>query len=244
MTAKLTVEALIDDLSPAERERAERVESVLPALRDAAVEADRSGEFPLEHVKTLSEAGLLGLAVPEEFGGLGGGLRDIVGACFAMGTSCPSTALSYFFHNSSASRGMLPLEAIDAGLFDDNEVPEVRAFAQRLLRRMGEGRWMANFASESAKSAASAITIGTTAEPGTDEDGNEGWRLTGVKSFGCATGVADDYLVTARRADGETAEYLAVFLVDREADGVSELSLIHISEPTRPSKSSRMPSSA
>lgn len=222
MTAKLTVEALIDDLSPAERERAERVESVLPALRDAAVEADRSGEFPLEHVKTLSEAGLLGLAVPEEYGGLGGGLRDIVGACFAMGTACPSTALSYFFHNSSASRGMLPLEAIDAGLFDESEVPEVRAFAQRLLRRMGEGRWMANFASESAKSAASAITIGTTAEPGTDEDGNEGWRLTGVKSFGCATGVADDYLVAAKLPGGDTAEYLAVFMVDRRSAGVGE----------------------
>ncbi|MCP4435589.1 MAG: acyl-CoA/acyl-ACP dehydrogenase [Actinomycetia bacterium] len=222
MSEKLTVEALIDDLSPAERQRAERVEAVLPALRDKAVEGDREGEFPTEHVKTLSEAGLLGLAVPEQFGGLGGGLRDIVGACFAMGTACPSTALSFFFHNSSASRGLLPLEALDAGLFDDEEAPVVKAFAERLLTRMGEGRWMANFASESAKSASSAITIGTSAEPGTDADGNKGWRLTGVKSFGCATGVADDYLVAAKLPGGDTAEYLAVFMVDRRAEGVGE----------------------
>jgi alkylation response protein AidB-like acyl-CoA dehydrogenase len=222
MTTKLTTEALLDDLSPAERERAERVESVLPALRDAAVEADRAGEFPLEHVATLSEAGLLGLVVPEEYGGLGGGLRDLVGACFAMGTACPSTALSFFFHNSSASRGLLPLEAADAGLFDSSEEPVVRAFAERLLRRMGEGRWMANFASESAKSAGSAITISTSAERGKDDDGNPGWVLDGVKSFGCATGVADDYLVAAKLPGGDTAEHLAVFMVDRRAPGVGE----------------------
>ena len=222
MAATLTVERLIEDLTPAERARAERVESVLPALRDAAVEADRNGEFPLEHVKTLSEAGLLGLVVPERFGGLGGGLRDLVGACFAMGTACPSTALAFFFHNSSASRGLLPLEAADAGLFDATEEPEVRAFAERLLSRMGEGRWMANFASESAKSSTAAISISTSAEPGTSEDGRSGWFLSGVKSFGCATGVADDYLVTASLPGGSTAEHLAVFMVDRRADGVGE----------------------
>ena len=215
---QLTAELLLEDLGPAERERAERVESVLPALRDAAVEADREAEFPLEHIKTFSDAGLLGLVVPEQYGGLGGGLRDLAAATFAMGTACPSTSLAYFFQCSSASRGLLPLEAIEAGLYPDDEVPAVRAFAEKVLTRLGtEGRWMANFASESAKSSSANISIGTTA---TRTDG--GWLLNGVKAFGCATGVADDYLVTARRADGETAEYLAVFLVDREADGVSE----------------------
>ena len=88
-----------------ERSRAERVESVLPALRDAAAEADRLAEFPMQHVKTLSEAGLLGLVVPEEYGGLGGGLRDLAAATFAMGTACPSTALAYFFQCSSTVPG-------------------------------------------------------------------------------------------------------------------------------------------
>lgn len=218
----LTVEALLDDLTPAERERAERIESVLPALADAAVEADRDGEFPRQHVATLGEAGLLGLVVPEEFGGLGGGLRDLVGACFAMGTVCPSTALAFFFHNSSASRGLLPLEAADAGLFDSHEEPEVRAFAQKLLTRMGEGRWMANFASESAKSSTAAIAISTEARRGSGPAGEPGWLIDGVKSFGCATGVADDYLVTAKLPGGDTAEHLAVFMVDRRSEGVGE----------------------
>ena len=77
-----------------------------------------TARFPVGHVQLLREAGLLGLVVPEEFGGLGGTLRDLAAATFAMGTACPSTALAYFFHNTSASRGLLPLEAIEAGLFD------------------------------------------------------------------------------------------------------------------------------
>jgi alkylation response protein AidB-like acyl-CoA dehydrogenase len=217
---RLTGERLVDDMTPAERERAARVEEVLPALRDAADAADADGVFPAGHVPLLRDAGLLGLVVPEEYGGLGGGLRDLAAATFAMGTACPSTALAFFFHNTSASRGLLPLEAIEAGLFSDDEVPTVRAFADGVLRRMAAGTWLANFASESVKSAAANIAIATTARPAT-RDGADGWLLDGEKSFGCATGVADQYLVTARLAGTETAEGLALFLVPRDAPGVA-----------------------
>lgn len=219
---RLTAELLLDELSAEERTRAERVESVLPALRNAAAEADRLAEFPMAHVRTLGDAGLLGLPVPAEYGGLGGSLRDLAAATFAMGTACPSTALAYFFQCSSASRGLLPLAAIDAGLFADDEVPVVRAFAEKILRRLGtERRWMANFASESAKSETAAITISTRATA-TTRDGVDGWVLDGVKSFGCATGVADDYLVSAMVGDGTTAADLGTFVVPRDAPGVSE----------------------
>jgi alkylation response protein AidB-like acyl-CoA dehydrogenase len=166
-------------------------------------------------VALLREAGLLGLVVPAEHGGLGGGLRDLAAATYAMGTACPSTALSFFFHNTSASRGLLPLEAIEAGLFTGDEVEPVRAFAEKVLRRMATGTWMANFASEEVKSSGANIAIATTAVPA-----EGGWLLNGVKSFGCATGVADTYLVTARVDGAEGADGLALFLVPRDAEGV------------------------
>ncbi|MFI6043805.1 acyl-CoA dehydrogenase family protein [Nocardia sp. NPDC051321] len=209
-------ERLVEDMTDAERARAERVDAVLPALRDAAEEADRRAEFPAAHLALLREAGLLGLVVPEKFGGLGGTLRDLAAATYAMGTACPSTALAYFFHNTSASRGLLPLEAIDAGLFADDEIPVVRAFAEKVLTRMAEGHWLANFASEAVKTAAANITIATTA---TKTEG--GWILKGEKSFGCATGVADYYLTSAKLAGYDTAEGLATFFVPRDAPGVS-----------------------
>lgn len=154
---------LVEDMTDAERARAQRVDDVLPVLRAAAEEADRLGTFPPGHVELLRAAGLLGLVVPEKYGGLGGTLRDLAAATFAMGTACPSTALAFFFHNTSASRGLLPLEAIDAGLFADDEIPVVRAFAEKVLTRMAEGTWLANFASEAIKTAAANITIATTA---------------------------------------------------------------------------------
>ena len=217
-SARATGELLVEDMTDAELERARLVDHVLPALAERAAEADRTGEFPLEHVRTISEAGLLGLTVPTAYGGLGGGLRDLSAATFAMATACASTSLAYFFQCSGSSRGLLPLAAIEAGLFADDDVPVVRAFGEQVLHRMGtQGRWVANFASESVRSKDAAITIATEASRT-----HGGWLLNGVKSFGCATGVADDYLVTAKLDTGDTAEHLAVFLIPRDTPGVSE----------------------
>jgi alkylation response protein AidB-like acyl-CoA dehydrogenase len=80
-----------------------------------------------------------------------------------------------------------------------------------------EGKWLANFASESNKNSKARVTISTEAKK---VDG--GWVLNGVKSFGCATGVADEYLVTAKLEGTETVEGMALFFVERDAEGVSE----------------------
>ena len=76
---------------------------------------------------------------------------------------------------------------------------------------------MANFGSETVKSSKGAVTIGTEAKR---VEG--GWRLNGVKSFGCNTGVADWYLVTAKLEGAETAEGIVTFLVRSDTKGVRE----------------------
>jgi alkylation response protein AidB-like acyl-CoA dehydrogenase len=208
----------VERMTAEELSRAARVDAILPALREAAPTADANGVFPRSHVALFRDAGLLGLVVPERYGGLGGGLRDLCAATYALATACPSTALCFFFHCSSSSRGLLALDALDAGLFEAGEAKRVRAFAEALLTKMGTGGvWLANFASESVKSESSAITIGTEAKR---TEG--GWRISGQKSFGCATGVADEYLVTAKLAGTDSAEGLATFFVGRDAPGVSE----------------------
>ncbi len=214
----LTGELLVGDMNDDEKQRAELVETVLPQLREYAEDADRKGEFHLPHIDLMKKSGLTGLIVPREFGGLGGTLRDLTAATFAMGTACPSTALAYFFHCSTASRGLLGLEAIEAGLFDGREAEQVKAFADKVLSKMGtQAMWLANFASESNKSSSARVTISTEA---TKTKG--GWHLNGSKSFGCSTGVADEYLITAKLEGTDTAEGLCVFFVKRDADGVSE----------------------
>lgn len=215
MTEKLTAERVFTDLTEAERERARRVESVLPAIAAAAAAADEASALPEGHIKLLGDAGLLGLVVPEEYGGLGGGLRDLVATTYALGTVCGSTALAYFFHCSSSSRGQLPLAALDAGLYDDEDAPVVRAFAEKVLRLMGtEKKAIGNFASEAVKASNANVLIQTTA---TRTEG--GWLLNGTKSFGCLSGSADYYLVTARREDVEGLDALTLFLVHRDTEG-------------------------
>lgn len=212
---KLTAQHLVEDYTADELAMLEVVDSILPVLAERSAAMDREGYLNPENVKTLSDAGLLGLVVPKVYGGMGGDLRVWAGACFAIGTVCPSTALAYFFHLTSASRGTLTLKALDAGLFDESEAPVARAFAEKVLYSMGrDGLWMANFASESVKSEGSAITITTQA---CKVEG--GWELTGSKSFGCATGIADKYLVAASLEGIDDASGLCTFIVDRDAPG-------------------------
>ena len=211
-----TGEILIERMSEDEKARAAIVESILPELREHAHAVDQAGEFYMPHVETLSKKGLLGLMVPREYGGLGGGLRDLCAATFAMGTACPSTALCYFFQCSATSRGTLLIKALEEGLFNDEEAPKVRELAELVLNLIGkQGKWMGNFTSENTKSANAKITIETTA---TKVEG--GYRLNGVKSFACAYGVADYYLVTASLDGHDDLNGLCTFIVDRNTEGV------------------------
>ena len=209
---------LVPDMDSAELKRAQIVESVLPQLRAHAEEADRNGSFYQPHKQMLQESELLGLVVPEKFGGLGGTLRDLAAATFAMGSACPSTALAYFFHCSSVSRGLLALEASESNEFSPTDRDTIRRFGEQVLHKMGRDHLLlGNFASESAKSAKSAIFISTEAA-----EVKAGWELNGIKAFGCNSGVADEYLITAKLAGSDSAAGIALFLVPSDSPGVSE----------------------
>ena len=59
---------------------------------------DRSA--PTENYEKLREAGLYGMAVPEEYGGLGIGFTGYVAAMIELGQGCASTANSFNMHNN------------------------------------------------------------------------------------------------------------------------------------------------
>ena len=67
-------------------------EKVIPRAR----EIDEKDEVPIDILKVLSETGIFSILVPEEFGGLGGGLTEF---CIAMeevakgSATCASTIL-------------------------------------------------------------------------------------------------------------------------------------------------------
>ncbi|GAA4252663.1 acyl-CoA dehydrogenase [Azospirillum formosense] len=59
---------------------------------------DREARFPKESFTALKEARLLGLMVPRDFGGGGGGLTDAAAVAHALAQKCPSSGLIYAMH--------------------------------------------------------------------------------------------------------------------------------------------------
>jgi alkylation response protein AidB-like acyl-CoA dehydrogenase len=85
----------VDDL-------AQRLAQALPKIRAGADAADSDAKFPAASVQALADSGLLGLTLPAEVGGLGGGPEDLVEAVSAVAAACGSTSMVYLMHLAAA----------------------------------------------------------------------------------------------------------------------------------------------
>lgn len=79
-----------------------RLDPVLDAARASARGVDAEGTFPQAAVDALRGSGLLGLTLPTEVGGLGGGPSELVEALRRTAAVCGSTAMVYLMHVSAA----------------------------------------------------------------------------------------------------------------------------------------------
>ena len=87
------------------------VQTLLGAVRNTAekriageaARIDRERAFPVENLRALGELGALGLVVPAEYGGAGGGLAALAEACEAVGAACASTGMVFLMHAVTAA---------------------------------------------------------------------------------------------------------------------------------------------
>ena len=70
------------------------------AIRPKMMEWDESQEFPIDVFKKLGELGLMGVLVPEEYGGSGFSYTEYVTAIVEISKICGSIGLSVAAHNS------------------------------------------------------------------------------------------------------------------------------------------------
>ncbi|WP_248923851.1 acyl-CoA dehydrogenase family protein [Paenibacillus hamazuiensis] len=68
-----------------------------------AAEIDSARRFPEEGIRALGKAGLLGLLVPEQHGGLGGNLADLAAVTETIGAACGSTAMCFLMHSCATA---------------------------------------------------------------------------------------------------------------------------------------------
>ena len=72
-------------------------------IAPAAAEVDRTRSFPHDDMRALAEAGALGLLVPTEHGGSGGGLTALAEACEVVGAAGASTGMVFLMHAVTAA---------------------------------------------------------------------------------------------------------------------------------------------
>lgn len=148
---------------------------------------------------SMAEQGLLGLGVPEEYGGLGGGVTGPVAVMEAMSrVGVPS----YLYI----------VTAFCVKAMAESGTPEQKQF---WLPRVVSGEWRCCFALTEPGAGTNSFNMSTRAT----RDG-DGYRLNGEKVFISGANEADAMIVVARTDQGGPPQ-LSLFVVDLPAEGLT-----------------------
>jgi len=170
-------------------------------VAEHAADVDRKRRFPRESLRSLADAGLWGLTVPAELGGLGAGMADFAGAVEQVARVCGSTGMVYVMHVCGA------MSIAGAGSAEQKK---------RWLPGIASGKTLATLAfSEPGSGSHFYYPISKAVAAG------DGWRLTAEKSFATSAGEADLYVVSTGSAEGNAPAESDLFLVPAGAAGLS-----------------------
>jgi alkylation response protein AidB-like acyl-CoA dehydrogenase len=174
-------------------------ESELAPRADAL---DREKNFPHDLVKSMSELGLLGVTVPEEYGGVGASFLAYILAVIEITKRSAAASMTFNLHNSLLAPPLLK--------FGTEEQK------QRYLRGAAEGALLGAFALTEPEAGSDAAAQKTRAV----EDGNS-FVLNGTKIFITNGSVADFVILTAMTDPSAGTRGISAFIVDKETPGFS-----------------------
>ena len=170
-------------------------------LAPHVMEWDEAQVFPREAIARLGELGLLGVIVPEEYGGSGLSYVDYVGVVEELSRVDGSVGISVAAHNSLCTNHLL--------LFGTEE--QKRRWVVPLARGEMIGAWGLT----EAEAGSDAKGTRTTAVL----DGNE-WVLNGSKSFITHGSVGDVAVLMAVTDRAAGTHGISAFVVDLHQDGI------------------------
>lgn len=190
-------------LTERERKLVELADRLAREFGERAAEHDREGSFPFENYERMREEGYLGLTVPEELGGMGASLRELMLAQERLATGCGSTALASTMHVS-------PLGQL-ASLWRRSRDPGL----ERFLRECASGEII--YASMTAERGHSILlTSNTIAEP---VDG--GYRVSGDKIFATESSICTNFTCMARVDTTDGGPRVIFFRMRRDDPGMT-----------------------
>ncbi|WP_425489289.1 acyl-CoA dehydrogenase family protein [Noviluteimonas gilva] len=164
---------------------------------------DRSGEFPLENIRTLGENGLMGIEVPTEYGGAG---LDPMGYVLAM------------VEIAAADAAHSTIMSVNNSLFCNGILTNgTEAQKQKYVRAIAEGAEIGAFALTEPQSGSDATAMRCRAVK--QADGR--FIINGTKSWITSGPVAKYIVLFAMTDPDKGARGITAFLVDTDKPGFS-----------------------
>jgi acyl-CoA dehydrogenase len=81
----------------------QRTASVAAAAAAEAEDVDRQARFPQAAIDTARAQKLLGIQIPQAFGGDGASISDVTDMCYTLGRACSSTAMIFAMHQTKVA---------------------------------------------------------------------------------------------------------------------------------------------
>lgn len=167
-----------------------------------AAKIDEEDKFPRELVKQMGELGLLGIPIPEEWGGVG---ADLVSYTLAIEEISYASAALGVILAVHTSVGTMPIVKFGT---DEQK--------QRYLEKLATGQLLGAFALTEPNAGSDASRITTKAVRQGDD-----YVLNGSKIFITNGGEADLYITFAVTDPGKGSKGISAFIVEKDTPGFS-----------------------
>jgi butyryl-CoA dehydrogenase len=171
-------------------------------LVPVAPEIDESGEFPWKNIKKMAELGLLGIIVPEEYGGAGFDYISLAIAIEEISRGCASTGVIVAVNNSLVSYPFLQ--------FGNEEQKK------KYLPLLCKGEKLGAFGLTEPNAGSDVVAMESTARLEGDH-----YILNGTKRFITNAGEAGIFVVFAYTNKELKHKGISTFIVERDTPGFS-----------------------
>ncbi|XOV67112.1 MAG: acyl-CoA dehydrogenase family protein [Fluviicola sp.] len=162
--------------------------------------------FPIDTMKQMGELGLLGMYIPEEYGGSGMGYFEYATALMELGKVCGGVGLSVAAHNSLCTGHIY---------YHGSEAQK-----KKYLPKLASGEWIGAWGLTEPNTGSDAMRMKTTAV----KDGNE-WVINGAKNW-ITHGLSGDVaVVLVRTGELLDSKGITAFIIEKGTPGFSAVKI-------------------
>lgn len=167
-----------------------------------AADIDRNNEFPRALWNQMGELGLLGITIPEEFGGAGLGYLEHTIAMEEISRASASVGLSYGAHSNLCVNQL--------GRWGSDE--QKRKYLPKLI----SGEHVGSLAMSEASAGSDVVSMALSAR-----DNGDHYVLNGTKMWITNAPIADVLIVYAKTDAGAGSKGISTFIIERDFKGFS-----------------------